>query len=176
MRDVPTKVAVMAAAVCVSACAVAPAEPQIEVGGVTRVGACSVPLKTAAIDFTSGPVTIRGTLRWDGGVRAGSLSTALEPAAVRERFVIPEGKDLDALTERVNAKIVATFPHPTAAFEYTARAGEVRGVFEPRCTYRIDLQRADRTWSVDLTGGSGRWEIGVVNSGGGYEGPVPGAP
>ncbi|MDP0399512.1 hypothetical protein [Tsukamurella strandjordii] len=139
---------------------------------VARISDCSIPGSAPAIDFTKGPVTFSGQIRWTGSLMSGTVKNALEPIGVRERFVMPDKATTDVLVNGISAKIIDTFPERVSRYEYTVGAGESVGIFEPRCTYRADLTRDGRSFSVDVVAGSGRWEVGIANGGGGYAGPV----
>jgi hypothetical protein len=136
-----------------------------------RIGDCAIKQGWAAADWTNGPVRATGTLR-PSGVAEESLRSALVGLSVPEGFVMPEGEDFDDLLRDVDEEILRSIPERLMRYEFVVPVGEYRGVFESRCLYRVWFGVEGRTFDVDLEAGSGRAEVGVVNSNGGYVRPA----
>ncbi len=136
-----------------------------------RTGESAIKPGWAAADWTNGPVRMTGTLR-SGGVGAQSLRRVLGERSVPEGFVMPEGDDFEDLLRDVDGAILRSIPDRAMQYELTVPAGEYRGVFEPRCRYRVGFRVDGRTFDVDLEAGCGRAVVAVVNSNGGYIEPV----
>ncbi len=161
--------AVYLAAACVGDTAVTPAPEPI---GAQRIGACSVKPASAAVDWSNGPVRVSGIFRATGWVGAGAVRRALVPHSVPERIVIPENDDLDHLAGEVAEVVVRTYPARESKYEYDVPVRAFRGIFEPKCRYRVAFRVGTRDFGVELEAGEGRWVLGVANSSGGYVGPV----
>lgn len=85
---------------------------------------------------------------------------------------MPEGEDFDDLLRDVDEEILRSIPERVMQYEFVVPAGEYRGVLESRCLYRVWFSVEGRVFDVDLDAGSGRAEVGVVNSNGGYVRPA----
>ncbi|KXP14600.1 hypothetical protein AXK60_01505 [Tsukamurella pseudospumae] len=147
--------------------------PSIKGVTVDRREGCSTPLMVPAVDFTEGPVTMSGRVRWNGSLLGGTVKNALEPLSVRERFVVPEGEELERLRTDIADRIMGTFRQRESTYSLKVPVRAQWGVFEPRCAYRVELSYDGRAFTIDVQAGSGELVNGLANDGGGYAGPTP---
>ncbi|VDR40147.1 Uncharacterised protein [Tsukamurella paurometabola] len=159
--------AAVLAVVSIVSCGEGRGLPRPEPASAQRTSECVIKPGWAAADWTSGPVRATGTLR-SRGVAVESLRRALGERSVPEDFVVPEGDDFDDLVRDVDEVILRSIPERVMQYEFAVPAGEYRGVFEPRCQYRVGFRVDGRSFDVDVEAGSGRVVVAVVNSNGGF--------
>ncbi|MBS4100134.1 hypothetical protein [Tsukamurella paurometabola] len=136
-------------------------EPVFGVDGVERDEAsCAVPSPPWTVLASYGNFGYgTSVVQWTGGVRGQDVRDAFRDSDGAADIDPPTDDQVERVRDAVNSAVLATFPARSSEVSVRTGAGERKVAYELRCRYRVAMHRAGQRFTLDVEGGSGRWEV-----------------